>query len=812
MDRQVRDQILQMLEDTSLGIQNSKQAQDETLLAACVTAIEAVAEVCQNELSAARYAHYQDIFDGMTIAFQQSREAHMTADKLNEACDLSIELIQYVEKELKHDPEVKKEIVFLPYKASMWDSLESIWRAAAADTEHCNAYVVPLPYCDRNPDGTAKEWHCEINLFPKDVPVLDYRAVDLEKMHPDVIFIHNPYDDYNAATSVSSEYYSRNIKPYTDLLVYVPYFVSGDTIAEHFCQAPGIVNADKVIVESEIIKEQYERYYPGGNPPKDKFLALGSPKYDKVCGTTRADYVLPEKWQKLIGDKKVILYNTSITAMLQHTDKFNAKLRYVFNTFKKRDDAVLWWRPHPLLKAAMDSITPAVSAEYHQIEQQYIDEGWGIYDDTPEMDRALVCTDAYYGDMSSLVWLYQKTGKPVMIADVEHTCDYEKIVFYNLSIDVNLAYFMEAIRATIYSIDLCTGKIKTIKQLPQEFVKNLCGYGLVCKIKSKFILLPLEENKILEYDYDKQSVQKVFEVHNLYNSFKCGFLQCVSYKQYRFFIGVCCSEIIKYDVDKCEYTALNDWFFLVKQYIHDPKNGQSQDLIANFCVKDNLLFLPFAQANLVIEINMDTNKTCLHVVGKKGNCYQDMTFDGKDFWLLQRQQAALIRWNANSDTYKEYGEYLKQTDQTIQMLPYFFIRCAKENIILYPGFSKECIIINIKTQKVLGRKQMKANTIFLQDISEKTWVYLSDASKSMTSKHPPILHMVNCTTQEDRSWQLHNSFLNKNVLGEYLSYSGLFYEYQIFSIFEFIKFQYQSIKDGTVQEKNDYGSKIYYNI
>ena len=36
----------------------------------------------------------------------------------------------------------KKEIVFLPYKASMWDSMESVWKAAAEDDE-CEVYVVP---------------------------------------------------------------------------------------------------------------------------------------------------------------------------------------------------------------------------------------------------------------------------------------------------------------------------------------------------------------------------------------------------------------------------------------------------------------------------------------------------------------------------------------------------------------------------------------------------------------------------------------------------------------------------------------------
>ena len=57
--------------------------------------------------------------------------------------------------------------------------------------------MIPIPYCDRNPDGTAKEWHCERDLFPEDVPTLDWQEVDLKTMHPEVIFFHYPYDDCN---------------------------------------------------------------------------------------------------------------------------------------------------------------------------------------------------------------------------------------------------------------------------------------------------------------------------------------------------------------------------------------------------------------------------------------------------------------------------------------------------------------------------------------------------------------------------------------------------------------------------------------
>ena len=75
------------------------------------------------------------------------------------------EALLEAEKAIDRMPE-KKEIVFLPYKASMWDSLESVYLAAKED-ENCDAYVVPIPYYDKNADGSLGEMHYEGSEYPK---------------------------------------------------------------------------------------------------------------------------------------------------------------------------------------------------------------------------------------------------------------------------------------------------------------------------------------------------------------------------------------------------------------------------------------------------------------------------------------------------------------------------------------------------------------------------------------------------------------------------------------------------------------------
>ena len=94
---------------------------------------------------------------------------------------------------------IRIEAVFLPYKAAMWDSLESVWKEAEADPD-CDAYVVPIPYYDKKPDGSFGEKHDESGLYPEYVPIVKYDAYDFAFHKPDIIFIHNPYDGGNYVT------------------------------------------------------------------------------------------------------------------------------------------------------------------------------------------------------------------------------------------------------------------------------------------------------------------------------------------------------------------------------------------------------------------------------------------------------------------------------------------------------------------------------------------------------------------------------------------------------------------------------------
>lgn len=409
--------LLEQCQQGAISVGNAiEKAQGEGTIA--VSELETYCEIV--------YQIHENLLDGVNVnAFQSGK-------KLKKPIGKAIQ-------ELENNIPTEREVVYLPYKASMWDSLEYAWRKDNED-ENCTALVIPIPYFDKNPDGSVAATHYEIDEFPSDVPVVKFEDYDFEGRHPDSIYIHNPYDQYNFVTSVFPQFYSSNLKNYTEDLVYIPYFILDEIDPQnkaavegnsHFVEVPAVLNANRVIAQSENWRQVYIDVWVNRTSEEErpywekKIYGTGSPKVERVKNLKKEDFEIPTEWEKLIkkedgSSKKVIFYNTSVVALLNNEEAMISKIRDVFRIFKEeKDNVTLWWRPHPLMEATLTSMEPKLWEEYSQLVEEYKKGGWGIYDDSPSMYTAIACSDAYYGDYSSVVWLYKYTGKPIMIQNCE---------------------------------------------------------------------------------------------------------------------------------------------------------------------------------------------------------------------------------------------------------------------------------------------------------------------------------------------------------------------------------------------------------
>ena len=166
----------------------------------------------------------------------------------------------------------------------------------------------------------------------------------MEEEEPDIIYIHNPYDNTNFVSSVHPRYYSANLKKYTKTLVYIPYFITMGMSSLGTILFSAYLNMDFIVVQNE----EHKKSLP--EEVRKKAVILGSPKLDKAESMKKEEVVLPDAWKKIAKCRELVYYNSSIGNMLEDTTAFLNKMKTVFTLFKNHPKFCLVWRPHPLLE------------------------------------------------------------------------------------------------------------------------------------------------------------------------------------------------------------------------------------------------------------------------------------------------------------------------------------------------------------------------------------------------------------------------------------------------------------------------------
>lgn len=726
-----------------------------------------------------------------------------------------------IDNSIRDKIQEKLEIVFLPYNASMWDSFESIWKAAEAD-ENCNVYVIPIPYYTKNPDGRLGEEHWEGDILPDYVSIINYKEYNFEERHPDKIFIHNPYDDCNIVTSVHPFFFSSNLLKYTDELVYIPYFILDEAspdnkyeveAIQHFCTVPGVINAHKVIVQSENMRRIYidvlvrdvgrntRRYW------EDKILGLGSPKVDKVLTAKKDELKIPDKWKSIIlmqdgSRKKIVLYNTSIGSLLQHGERMLEKMEDVFDTFKKyNDDIALLWRPHPLIKATIESMLPQLKGRYQDLIKWYNEEGWGIYDDSSDMNKAVTLSDAYYGDESSLVQLCSRSGKSIMLQNVavRNNIDDRWLSLMAedcVQVDNQLIFIAKDINI-IYSLDLKTGEIVIIDSIPEENVLETRLGAKIVHWKEELIFAPMNAKKIWIYNIKTKQWHGLERKKIEGNKTKLEMFEAVLFKNTMFIIGSNYPAIICLDLQTENMTYVEEPYVWLKE-----KKEELTDCYfrCGYVQKENFLYLASCLQNLVLKFNMETYDHEWIKVGDDNNRYSGIEWDGKNFWLAPRKNTTIVKWDG-VDTAIEYPLPAEFQDENFHFLG---VVCEQDNIV-FPGLlSPYKIVISDLEQEEM--RVMKGQYSFYKKINNMLLISQDlEGNIHIKDKEGPY-RKINCRIKKLR---IRKYLEDRNVeINEYLI-SNFVRESDMFDKKDFL-YQVSKIKSNEkMLNTNNYGRNIW---
>lgn len=310
----------------------------------------------------------------------------------------------------------KREVVFMPYKASMWDSMDSVWNQAIEDDDN-EVFVVPIPFFERNSDFSFGKMHYEGYDLPSYVPITKWNEYSLQEHRPDIVFIHNPYDQCNTITSVMPQFYSSELKKYVETLVYVPYYLFPGKIEKHLIDVPGVLYADYVCVQNKMVQSKYievlqERTDKSIEDIKNILLPLGTPKTDMLI-KYREEY---SKQKNKITDKKIVFFNTNVSLILNNSYEFINNMHRLFNKFREyKDEYYIIWREHPLSESTIRSMRPQMLQQYILLKQEFEEQGLGMLDKQPDPYYAMCISDCYFGAGGSLIPIYGILGNPMMI-------------------------------------------------------------------------------------------------------------------------------------------------------------------------------------------------------------------------------------------------------------------------------------------------------------------------------------------------------------------------------------------------------------
>lgn len=621
----------------------------QNMLTECQTTAVSLGEIIE-KLEGERHICVLHLEEYCELLFQIYEDINSGDINGNKAYKILRKQLIKIENAVKNDIIVKKEIVFFPYKASMWDSLESIYLAAKADPD-CSVYCVPIPYYDLNPDHSLGKMHYEGRDYPKDIEVTDWQKYDFEQIRPDVIYTHNPYDDWNLVTSIHPRFYSSNLKKYTDCLVYVPYYSTTGGMSEGQRSLPVYVHADYIVTQAPMFRDYFDERIPD-----KKFLPFGSPKFDRIINKCKNPPEPPAAWKKKMEGRKVYFYNTSIGGMLGDTGAFLKKLRYVFDTFKGRDDVCILWRPHPLLESTFDSMRPGYKAEFLRVKRYFIENDIGIFDDTPDMTDAISWSDAYIGDAgTSVTSVFGVVGKPVFILNNQLWSLPKEDSWRGEIVGNKIGQLFGCLSTKWYSIT--QGNKLYVSEPYKHDYKYFCDlseygggeyYLGVCEVNGKSFVCPYNAQDILVLD--EKGIQSKISLEKRNGNNREAFYSFLAYEKYLFLIPLRYPALVRYNTETGEIK-----YFEENIDVFVKNNERNEKVAGGICVYEGMIYISSPTDSHIYKHDIESGKSeVLELpINHQNGCIAISLWEDS-LWMAPYRGQTILKWNPKTGEVKEY--------------------------------------------------------------------------------------------------------------------------------------------------------------
>lgn len=326
-----------------------------------------------------------------------------------------------------------------------------------------------------------------------------------------------------------------------------------------------------------------------------------------------------------------------------------------------------------------------------------------IFDDTPQLHRAISLSDAYFGDgASSLVALYKATGKPLLFQNIEminnissaekeeylhsdmisfatQIIDYEEYKRkYPKANDFWLQYldtkqlpsfaaftdFEYGISSLLNAVYQCDERTATAPYLTSSPVKEVTAgfFHAPLRIGERLIFPPLMARKWVFYDLCTNEMTEKEVPLDLYPSKKerAVFGGYVLHDDSILFLPGESGAIAKLNIHTGAITYHKEWYFALKK---DVKNVDLGIICSAFSYRGNVVLIS-RQSNIALELDTKTMKVVNSYrigAGFFGIMSSAYTPNTGNVYLIKRREPedtvyreTIVKWNIKTGQYQEF--------------------------------------------------------------------------------------------------------------------------------------------------------------
>ncbi|MGN0342108.1 MAG: phosphorylcholine transferase LicD [Roseburia sp.] len=401
----------------------------------CVAVVHALEDYCEAVYRLYELSQTEDSRETVLPETLPTDDGRMDADMETAVSDLECSFLE-VQRQVQARILERKEVLFLTTGPKQWKGLEDLYEQEK-QREDADVIVLPLPVVFKDVYGqvlaTSEEMQEAVHLqeYPEELPVADWTEYDLALHGPDRVYIQNPYDGENPCLTVPRVFYAETLQKYAGEIIYVPAFGVDEFEEKDYCDyynmkhyvtAPGVVRADRILLQSEQMKQMYVKKlteFAGEDTRavwEEKIQTLDTyiaEKHSKEQGDA-------ERITGTAEDKKGILYCIGINELSENQENLLPKIQEKLQIFADNQekirltvylypaDEVEWNRMDTNLQSGLSACLSEYAKEHDCVLYDWKHAEW---------EKLAEENDAYYGSPSPLSTLFRNRKKPVMISD-----------------------------------------------------------------------------------------------------------------------------------------------------------------------------------------------------------------------------------------------------------------------------------------------------------------------------------------------------------------------------------------------------------